>query len=60
MADVQKILNDDEFFGGTVHTPKESIDQDRNQECLKGAVRKGKAHLLGRTLILCSMFLISL
>ena len=60
MADVQKILNDDEFFGDTVHTPKESIDQHRNQECLKGAVRKDKAHLLGRTLILCSMFLISL
>ena len=27
MADVENILNDDEFFGDTVGTPKEGIEQ---------------------------------
>ena len=46
MADVQSILNDD-FFGDAVDTPKEGIEQHKKQECLKRAIGKGKAHLLG-------------
>ena len=29
MTDVENILNDDDFFGDTVNTPNESIDQHR-------------------------------
>ena len=35
MADVENILNYDEFFGDIVDTPKEDIDQHRKRECLK-------------------------
>ena len=34
MTDVENILNDDDFFGDTVNTPNESIDQHRKWECL--------------------------
>ena len=34
------------FFGNTVDTPKEIVDQHRKQECLNGAIRKGKTYLL--------------
>ena len=33
MADVENILNDDDFFGDSVDTPKEGIEQHRKQEC---------------------------
>ena len=46
MIEVKSILNDDEFFGDTVDTPKEGVEQHRKRECLKGAISKGKAYLL--------------
>ena len=33
-----KTLNDDDFFGDTVDTPKGSIEQHKKQECLKSVV----------------------
>ena len=47
MADVGDILNDDDFFGDIVDTPKEGIQQHKKWECLKSVIDKGKAHLLG-------------
>ena len=47
MDNVGDILNDDEFFGDIVDKPKEGIEQHRKRECLKSAIGKGKAHLLG-------------
>ena len=47
MADVGDILNDNEFFGDVVDTPKEGIEQHKKRECLKSVIDKGKAHLLG-------------
>ena len=44
MANVGDILNDDEFFGDIVDTPKKSIEQHKKQECLKSDIGKGKAH----------------
>ena len=35
MADVGDILNDNEFFGDVVHTPKEGIEKHKKRECLK-------------------------
>ena len=35
MDDVENILNDDEFFGDFVDTPKEDIDQHRKRKYLK-------------------------
>ena len=46
-ADVGDILNDNEFFGDVVDTPKEGIEQHKKRECLKSVIDKGKAHLLG-------------
>ena len=43
MTDVENILNDDEFFGDTVDTPKEAIEQHRKRECLKSVISKCKA-----------------
>ena len=34
MADVENILNDDEFFGDVVDTPKEGIEQHKKGEQL--------------------------
>ena len=48
MADAEDILNNDEFFGDIVDTPKEVIEQHKKRECLKNVVDKGKAHLLGK------------
>ena len=42
MTDVGDILNDDEFFGDIVDTPKEGIEQYKKRKCLKGAIDKGK------------------
>ena len=47
MADVGDILNDDDFFGDAVETPKEGIGQLKKREELKSAIDKGKKHLLG-------------
>ena len=47
MADVQNILNYDEFFGDLVDTPKEGIEQHKKREELKSVIDKGKPHLLG-------------
>ena len=47
MADVGIILNDDDFFGDIIDTPKEGIEQHKKRECLKSVKGKGKAHLLG-------------
>ena len=47
MADVESILNDEEFFGDTVDTPKEGVEQHRKRECLKDVISKGKTYLLG-------------
>ena len=47
MADVGDILNDNEFFGDVVDTPKEGIEQHKKRECLKDVISMGKAHLLG-------------
>ena len=47
MADAENILNDNEFFGDVVDTPKEGIEQHKKRECLKSVIDKGKAHLLG-------------
>ena len=46
MTDVGDIFDDD-FLGDIVDTPKESIEQHKKQECLRGAMDKGKGYLLG-------------
>ena len=46
MTDVGNIFDDD-FLGDIVYTPKESIEQHKKRECLKGAIDKGKGQLLG-------------
>ena len=45
MGDVENILNDDEFFGDAVGTPKEGIEQHKKREYLNSVIDKGK---LGR------------
>ena len=47
MADVENILNDDDFFGDTVDTLKEGIGLHRKRECLKSVIGRGKEYLLG-------------
>ena len=47
MADVGDTLNDDEFLGDTVDTPKEGTKQHKKRECLKSVMDKGKGYLLG-------------
>ena len=42
MTDAENILNDDEFFGDIVDTPKEGIEQHKKRECLKSAIDRGK------------------
>ena len=41
MADVGDILNNDEFFGDIVDTPKEGIEQHKKREQLKSVIEKG-------------------
>ena len=48
MTDVENILNDDDFFGNIVDTPKERIEQYKKRECLKSVIGKGNGHLLGK------------
>ena len=50
MDDVENILNDDEFFGDIVDTPKEDIDQHRKRKYLKSVTSQGKPNLLGHKL----------
>ena len=47
MADVEIILSDDDFFGDSVDTPKEDIEQHRKRECLKSVTSRGEPYLLG-------------
>ena len=47
MKYVGNILNDDDFFGDIVDTPKEVIEQHKKRECLKSVIDRGRAHLLG-------------
>ena len=47
MDDVENMLNDDDFFGDTADTPKESVEQHRKRECLKSVISTSKAYLLG-------------
>ena len=47
MDDVGNILNDDDFLRDIADTLKEGIEQYEKRECLKSAINKGKAHLLG-------------
>ena len=42
MADGGDILNDDDFFGDVVDTPKEGIEQHKKRECLKECHRQGQ------------------
>ena len=41
------VLKNDEFFGDTVDTPKEGIEQHRKRERLKSVIGSGKTYLLG-------------
>ena len=47
MADARDILNDDDFLGDTVDTPKEGNEQHKKRECIKSFMDKGKGYLLG-------------
>ena len=47
MADIGKILNNDDFFGDVVDTPKEGIEHHKKQEYLKRVIDKSKSHLFG-------------
>ena len=49
MTVVENILNNDEFFGDIVDTPKEGIEQHEKRECLRSAIGKGKPYLSGGT-----------
>ena len=42
MAEVENILNVDEFFWDIVDNPKEGIEQHKKRKCLKSAIDKGK------------------
>ena len=42
-ADIENILNDDDFFGDTVDTPKEGIELHGKRECLKSVIGRSKA-----------------
>ena len=46
MADAGNILNDDNFFGDTVDTPKGILQQYRKQECLKSVI-EGQGAFIG-------------
>ena len=42
MASVGDVLNDDEFFGDVIDTPKEGTEQHKKREELKSIIDKGK------------------
>ena len=39
---IRNILNNGEFFGDIVDTPKGGIEQHKKRECLKSAINKSK------------------
>ena len=43
MTNVGDKLNDNDFFGDVVDTPKEGIEQHKKREELKSVIDKGKA-----------------
>ena len=47
MADAENILNDEDFYGDIVHTPKKDIEQHKKRDCLKSVIGRGKVYLLG-------------
>ena len=47
MADVGDILNDNDFFGDIVDTPKEGLVQHKKREELESVISMDKVHLLG-------------
>ena len=47
MTDVGDILNEDEFFGDIVDTPKEGTEQNKKWECLNSVIDKGKLLING-------------
>ena len=47
MTDDEDKFNDD-FLGDIADTPKEGTEQHKKREFLKGAIDKGKGHLLGK------------
>ena len=47
MSGVGDILNDDEFFGDIIDTPKEGIEQHKKRECLKSVIDKGRLVING-------------
>ena len=46
MASVENILNDDDFFGDIVDTPKEGNEQHKKRESLK-SYRQGQGAFIG-------------
>ena len=48
MANVGDILSNNDFFGDVADTPKEKIEQHKNQKELKSVIDKDNAHLLGQ------------
>ena len=42
MASVEDVLNDNEFFGDVVDTPKEATEQHKKPEELKSIIDKGR------------------
>ena len=47
MSNVGDILSNNEIFGDVADTPKEEIEQHKNQKELKSVIDKDNAHLLG-------------
>ena len=47
MSGVGDVLNNDEFFGDIVDTPKEGIEQHKKQKCLKSIIDKGMLDING-------------
>ena len=47
MADVGDILNDNDFFGDIVDTPKEGLVQHKKREELESVISMDKVHILG-------------
>ena len=48
IADIENILNDDDFFTDIADTPKQGIEQHRKWKYLKSFISKDKAYLLGK------------
>ena len=42
MSNKENLLKDDEFFTDAALTPKEGVEQNRRQECLKVAISEGR------------------